>query len=126
MLLIACHCCFFVCFLFPLSLLFLPKTISMKNEEESLEYTKHLTNMKVTEGDSVQFTCEVSKSHVDADWFFGENKLSVEDGYDIQTNDRVHSLEIDSVDLDDAGVYTVVIAFKESKADLTVRGKLYF
>lgn len=78
--------------------------------------------MEVTEGETVNLVCEVSKPDCKATWKFNDKTITVKAGYDITTSGKTHSLALVDVEQEDAGKYSVQIEDKTSSADLKVLG----
>ena len=74
------------------------------------------------ETETATFKCEVTKEGAVAKWSCDDKPLTTKDGYDIKVEKTVHTLVLDDVATEDAGLYKVVIEDKESTGKLAVTG----
>lgn len=90
--------------------------------DEPLEIIKELHNIETIEGETVNFVCEVSKLDAVATWAYNGKTITVKGGYDIKVDGRVHILNLEGVEVEDAGKYVVKFDDKMSTAELKVKG----
>jgi hypothetical protein len=76
------------------------------------------------ENQKLHLECEVSRPDKPAQWFKDDKPVSVSARIRLKSDGGVHSLDIDSADLDDEGIYKVVVNGAESSAEVLVEGML--
>jgi hypothetical protein len=81
-----------------------------------------LANITVTENQKLHLECEVSRPDKPAQWFKDDKLVSATARIRLTSDGGVHSLDIDSADLDDEAVYKVVVNGAESSAEVLVEG----
>lgn len=87
-------------------------------------FTKELESQTADEGDSVTLCCELSKPGVPLEWRKGELGLCPCAKYEIRQTERLNTLVIRDVDVEDAGCYTCDTGDHQSTAQLAVKGML--
>lgn len=80
--------------------------------------------MVVKDKETAIFECEVSLPNVPIKWFVKGQEVTTSPKYSISMNKKVHTLRVESTRKLDAGVVKAVFYQAESKASLTVIGKL--
>jgi Immunoglobulin I-set domain len=94
--------------------------------ELPVEFTRLLSNLEITEKETVTFECEVSRPKQTAAWYQAGGKI--EPGTDnwqrfkTETEGTVHRLVIEDVQMDDAEKYSCTIKDKKTSGKLTVKG----
>jgi hypothetical protein len=81
------------------------------------------------ENESVELECEISKPRwkktgheVVVKWFKGERELRDTIKYSIKRNEKVHTLVIRELSIDDIAEYSAVVLEEKTKAQLTIDG----
>lgn len=84
---------------------------------------KELENQVIMEGKSVLMSCEVSSANVPVTW--KKDGTVMEDGahYTVKKKGPLHTLEINKLQLADAGEYSCITRGKKTTAKLIVRGR---
>lgn len=95
----------------------------MISAEEPVEFTRKLRDIEVTEKETAVFKCEMSKPDLEAIWLHNGQSVSVEDGFDIKIEKTIHSLVLEDVSVEDAGIYSIKVGDKISEGRLSVKGK---
>ncbi|KAK3083483.1 hypothetical protein FSP39_023775 [Pinctada imbricata] len=94
-------------------------------EEEKIEFIRKLEDIEVKEIPcSTIFECELSKPDMPAKWFLDGKPLTEGDKYKMTVDGAVHRLQIDDIDGEDEGDYSIVVRGKKSEGELIVEGKL--
>ncbi|KAH9498303.1 hypothetical protein Btru_006488 [Bulinus truncatus] len=89
-------------------------------KEEPLEITKPLSNIEVTEGQSIVLECTVSKPGRAPVWYKNDAKVSASETIKLTSDKGRHTLTIDRAELNDQAEYTIKIDGKTSKAQVRV------
>lgn len=76
----------------------------------------------MVEGESVEFTCAVSKETFEVKWIRDGTELQEGDKYQMKSDGKRRSLCIKNCELKDEGGYVVVIGETRASAELTVLG----
>ena len=82
-----------------------------------------LANITVNEKQKLHLECEVSRPDKPAQWFKDDKPITASAHIRLASDGGVHSLDIDSAELDDEAVYKVVVNGAESSAEVLVEGK---
>ena len=90
--------------------------------EQPVEFVSPLKDIAIPEKSAVVLECEVSKPNVKVDWSRNNQPITVQDGYDIRSDNTYHSLHLDNVKPDDTAEFTVAVGEKTTTAKLTVQG----
>ena len=93
-----------------------------------VEYVQPLADATIVEGETVSFTCVVSKANRPAKWFKDGKELSPSEHIEPILDDVKHTLTVHDALLEDGGKYSIAVEEVESTATLTVKGltPLYF
>ena len=91
--------------------------------EQPVEFVSPLKDIAIPEKSSATLECEVSKPNVKAEWSKNNLPITVQDGYDIRSDNTYHTLYLEKVGPEDAAEYTVTVGEKSTSANLTVKGK---
>ena len=81
-----------------------------------------LANITVKEKQKLHLECEVSHPDKPAQWFKDDKPVTASARIRLTSEGSVHSLDIDSAELDDEAVYKVVVNGAESSAEVFVEG----
>lgn len=96
--------------------------------EQPVEFTRLLSNLEITETETVTFECEVSRPKQTAVWHQAGGKIEPGTGdwqrFRTETEGTVHRLVIEDAQLDDGEKYSCTIRDKKTSGKLTVKGKL--
>ena len=90
--------------------------------EESVIFTKPLTDVQISESQDVDFECTVSRPGLTAEWTKDGVELIATDRIKPKSVDTTHTLHIANVEIDDAAVYEVKVGDATSKSTLVVEG----
>lgn len=82
-----------------------------------------LANITVIENQSLHLECEVSNPDKTAQWYVDGKEVSASARIRLTSEGKVHRLIVDSVDLDDEGLYKVEVDGATSEASVFVEGK---
>ena len=88
-----------------------------------VEFTAQLKALKVTEGDSATFSCELSKPANSVVWMKDGRKIENDENYELSQDGTLYSLCLPNTSKADAGKYTMSIGDKETSAKLVVNGQ---
>ena len=91
--------------------------------ESPVEFVSPLKDIAIPEKSAAILECEVSKPNVKVEWSKNNQPITVQDGYDIRSDNTYHTLHLDNVGPDDTAEFTVAVGEKTSTAKLTVKGK---
>ena len=92
-------------------------------DDEPLKFTSLLENKDAFVDETVEFSCETTRTGIEVVWLKNNRPFSVTEGkYQIVNRDCSYQLIIPSVTLDDSGEYSVQIDDLKSTAILTVTG----
>ncbi|KAK7507540.1 hypothetical protein BaRGS_00001475, partial [Batillaria attramentaria] len=83
-------------------------------------FVRPLANITVTENQKLALECEVSRPDKPAQWFKDDIPVTASARIKLKSEGGVHSLVIDSAELDDEAVYKVVVNGVESTAEVLV------
>ncbi len=72
---------------------------------------------------NASFECEVSKPHMQVQWYKEEQPLRKGHKYDISSAGKLHRLDIRDVDGKDEGEYSIIAKNNRSRAHLSVQGE---
>ena len=86
-------------------------------------FVRPLANITVNEKQKLHLECEVSRPDKPAQWFKDNKPVTASARIRLISDGSVHSLDIDSAELDDEAVYKIVVNGAESSADVLVEGK---
>ena len=90
---------------------------------EPSAFVRGLEDIQLNElGVEAQFSCEVSKPDLKAEWFKGGKPITRSEKYDIRSMNGQHSLTIDDCQLDDIDRYTISLDGISSTAKLAIKG----
>ncbi|CAI9716214.1 titin-like [Octopus vulgaris] len=89
-------------------------------EEIKPEFTKKLTNIKVTEKQKVVLQCELSKETTKVTWKKNGKEIQSDNHLKIVADMKVHQLIIENVTLQDIGEYTCVVGDVSTSATISV------
>ena len=97
--------------------------IAEKTETRPLMFTKLLEDRHTVVGETVEFSCQMTQSGIEATWSKDNEPLSLTEGkYKIINKDCSYQLIIPSVTVKDMGEYTITAKDLQSTATLTVHG----
>lgn len=83
-----------------------------------------LADITVIENQSLHLECEVSQPGKTAHWYInGQTEVTASARIRLTSEGKVHRLIIDSVELDDEGLYRVEVDGASSEASVFVEGK---
>ena len=95
--------------------------------EQPVEFVSPLKDIAKPEKSAVLLECEVSKLNAQVEWSRNKQPITVQDGYDIKSDNTYHTLHLDNVGPDDTAEFTVAVDEKTSTSKLTVKGiKTFF
>ncbi|KAG8544464.1 hypothetical protein GDO81_022450 [Engystomops pustulosus] len=83
-------------------------------------FSSELTDLKVTEGGTAVLMCEVTKPSAVVQWKKGEKTIRLSDKYDIRQEGSRLQLQINDLELSDAGTYSCVCGDQKTMASLTI------
>ena len=86
-------------------------------------FVRPLANITVMEKQKLHLECEVSRPDKPAQWFKDNQPVTASARIRLKSDGGVHSLVIDSAELDDEAVYKVVVNGIESSAEVLVEGR---
>ena len=86
-------------------------------------FVRPLANITVNEKQKLHLECEVSRPDKPAQWFKDDKPVTASARIRLTSDGGVHSLDIDSAELDDEAVYKIVVNGAESSAEVLVEGK---
>ena len=86
-------------------------------------FVRPLANITVNEKQKLHLECEVSRPDKPAQWFKDNKPVTASARIRLISDGSVHSLDIDSAELDDEAVYKIVVNGAESSAEVLVEGK---
>ena len=90
---------------------------------EPSAFVRGLEDIQLDElGVEAQFSCEVPKPDVKAEWFKGDKPITRSEKYDIRSKNGQHSLTIGDCQLDDVDSYTIRLDGISSTAKLAIKG----
>lgn len=86
-----------------------------------------LKDVTVGKGKDAAFECVLSEPVSRISWFANDASIEPDDKYDITVSEDLftHRLVVKDCRPVDSGTYTVTAGLKQSKAALTVKGKLF-
>ena len=93
-------------------------------EEAVANFTSPLTDGSVVAGETAVLSCDVSKPNCKVSWYKNGTEIKPSDTVQLETNGTTQTLTIRNVNTMDAGDYTCRLGDEETKAKLTVLGKL--
>ena len=97
--------------------------IAEETETRPLLFTKLLEDRHTVVGETVEFSCQMSKSGIEVTWLKDNHPLSLAEGrYKIINKDCSYQLIVPSVTPKDMGEYTITAKSLQSTAVLTVHG----
>ena len=86
-------------------------------------FVRPLANITIMEKQKLHLECEVSRPDKPAQWFKDNQPVTASARIRLKSDGGVHSLVIDSAELDDEAVYKVVVNGVESSAEVLVEGR---
>ena len=90
---------------------------------EPSAFVRGLEDLQLDElGVEAEFSCEVSKPDLKAEWFKGGKPITRSEKYDIRSKNGQHSLSVGDCQLDDVDSYTVKLDGISSTAKLAIKG----
>jgi len=90
--------------------------------EESIVFTKELSDVKVTRlPSSAVFECELNRPNVPVTWYKDDQPLRRSQRLNLDVEGRVHRLTMKNVESADEAVYSVVARNARSAAKLSVQ-----
>ena len=90
--------------------------------EEEAVFTKNLTNIEVSETDTIKLVCEVSKPRAEVIWYKGDEEIIETGRYEILTVGRKRSLIIQNAHLEDTGNYNCRLPSSRTDGKVKVHG----
>lgn len=90
--------------------------------EEEAVFTKNLTNIEVTETDTIKLVCEVSKPGAEVIWYKGDEEIIETGRYEILADGRKRILVIQNAQLEDAGSYNCRLPSSRTDGKVKVHG----
>ena len=102
---------------------FSDKALSGLSTELPMTFVRPLANITVMEKQKLHLECEVSRPDKPAQWFKDNKPVTASARIRLKSDGGVHSLIIDSAELDDEAVYKVIVNGVESSAEVLVEGQ---
>lgn len=90
--------------------------------EEEAVFTKNLSNIEVSETDTIKLVCEVSKPGAEVIWYKGDEEIIETGRYEILSDARKRILIIQNAQLDDAGSYNCRLPSSRTDGKVKVHG----
>lgn len=90
--------------------------------EEEAVFTKNLTNIEVSETDTVKLVCEVSKPGAEVIWYKGDEEIIETGRYETLTVGRKRILIIQNAHLEDTGNYNCRLPSSRTDGKVKVHG----
>jgi hypothetical protein len=84
------------------------------------EFTKELTPARSTCGEKIAFEIEISKGDAKTKWFKNGTEIEFNEHTQLVIDGKKQRLEVDNVEMADAGVFSCSLGDKECKANLEV------
>lgn len=91
--------------------------------EEEAVFTKNLTNVDVSETDTIKLVCEVSKPGAEVTWYKGDEEIIETGRYEILTDGRKRILIIQNAHLEDTGNYNCRLPSSRTDGKVKVHGR---
>jgi len=92
-------------------------------EEIPVEFMRKLDNVKVVEGETGVFECELNKTNADVQWFRAGREIVDGQKYKYVCNGNKYSLEVKDCQLEDMSDFTIALRGRKSTANLIVEDR---
>jgi len=92
-------------------------------EEIPVEFVRKLENVKVLEGETGVFECELNKSNADVQWFRAGREIVDGGKYKYGCSGNKYSLSVGDCQLEDMSDFTIALRGRKSTANLVVEDR---
>ncbi|CAF1342008.1 unnamed protein product, partial [Didymodactylos carnosus] len=99
----------------------LESTATLEVKRIPTEFIKGLTNARVSENETAEFSCELNKANIPVKWFLDGQLIENYDHFEIKQNGAKHSLTVRNAQWNDAGEYKCIADGVVTSATLTVK-----